>query len=255
MVLSHPAHPWSKAERFGAFVFGFGLSLLPLSVSQYNKYKAQTVGTDKTKEIRFLVILAVSLIVMVWEVALYWISIADMYCVGRCNCCVRAIRCFKYCCMSVSLFAAGFLAFISCYIMSYTDIPLEQLFIAATMSLVQRWVMWFPIWAFLPCVGFLPVFMSEGKAARKQTGSGSPAPDKPASQKIGQPSRTRCEYGQGCTRTSQDHALECSHPGDPDWSLVGSRLHCQYGSGCTRKNKEHKEEFSHPGDPDWNASV
>jgi hypothetical protein len=163
IFLSHPAHPWSKVERLATFIFSCCLSMVP-SALVINALQ----DTAAERGEFFLVFVSVTLPVLIWEIALYWIAVGDAFCKGRgciCDCFAEMFRMFKNCCLFFSvIFSLGVFG-LSFWIMSAIGAPWYMLLRPLVISRVQSWVTWFPIWTFLPCLGFLWAWCEEKKAA------------------------------------------------------------------------------------------
>lgn len=163
MCLSHPAHPWSKVERIGTFIFSCSLTLLPSAMFVYSLGKGEEVQSTVDQAKLFCV---VTLPVMIWEIALYWVAIGDIFCKGRgpfCDFFSRCFTCFKHCCMCWSLGFSFIVLAITAALMLYWQAPVKDLVYPFCMSRLQSWVTWFPIMTFLPCVGFLWSWCAERK--------------------------------------------------------------------------------------------
>lgn len=171
MFFSHPAHPWSKVERIATFVFSCCLSMLPSALVVHFTEEA---GHKDYEGI--LVFGMVTLPVLIWEIALYWIVVGDAFCKGKgCihNCCAAIFRCYQKCCLCCSaLFSLGIFG-LSLMLMELVKAPWYALLKPLAISRVQSWVTWFPIWTFLPCLGFLWGWCEERRAAKDAEGSDS----------------------------------------------------------------------------------
>merc|ERR1712217_694116 len=166
MFMCHPAHPWSKMERLGTLIFSVGLSCFPAALL------AITSKNKSLNSIMFLsTFLFVTLPVMIWEIALYWVAIADIFCKGKGNCiaagCLGCITVLKSGCMFVSVAFGVVFAGISFMIVAVSDAPMEKMVVPVIMARVQSWIVWFPIWTFLPYLGFVHYWCIERNKANK----------------------------------------------------------------------------------------
>lgn len=162
IFLSHPAHPWSKVERFATFFVSCSLSMLPSAMM------ARELRDDPMINPTYATFVAVTVPVMIWEIALYWINIGDIFCKGRggvCDCMSRCFRCFKNCCLCFSVLFSLLVLFVSYRWASNNNINIQGVVHPFLVSRVQSWVLWFPLWTFLPCLGFLWGWCSEKSAA------------------------------------------------------------------------------------------
>mmetsp|Transcript_67735 Transcript_67735/g.218859 ORF Transcript_67735/g.218859 Transcript_67735/m.218859 type:complete len:282 (-) Transcript_67735:73-918(-) len=165
IFLSHPAHPWSKTERIASTIFSVGFSLLPSALlvavsSQSDRDDVKLLGGA-------MVFVCVTLPVMIWEIALYWIAIADMFCKGRCDCILPCITAFQKCCLCGSVAIALFFAILAMIIVHFAGADIYKVFYPVISSRVQSWLVWFPIWILLPYLGFAHCWYLERKEFRK----------------------------------------------------------------------------------------
>lgn len=145
MFASHPAHPWTKAERVGTFLFSCSLTLLPPAMMKF--YQAQPLT----------VFFWITLPVMICETAMYYIAVADIFCVGRgriCNCIAPFFKLFARCCLGCSLAASTFLFGMVYLLAEALQMPVRDMMHPFWMSRIQSWFVWFPLWFLLPVIGF-----------------------------------------------------------------------------------------------------
>jgi len=163
LFCSHPAHPWTKKERLATTILSIALSMLPAAL-----LVAVASETDRT-DVKLLtggvVFLAVTLPVIIWEIALYWIVVGDAFCKGRCDMAGSCMAAFQRCCFCASLFCAVVCAFGAMMIVYGSKSTAYKLFLSVATSRVQSWVIWFPIWTFLPYLGYLHCWTGERRAA------------------------------------------------------------------------------------------
>merc|ERR1712232_1437031 len=97
----------------------------------------------------------VTLPVMLWQSALYRLSILDLYCKNRqdpcCKLCTLLVQRLRRWCFYISMIFAGMMIVAALFML----IGRFLFFRPIATSLVQSWVAWFPIWMFLPYVGFV----------------------------------------------------------------------------------------------------
>jgi len=158
MWCSHPVHPWSKRHRFATFVFSCAITMLPASVIVY---MGETSDGGVAAQIvsKAVILLWITLPVMIWETMLYFINTADMHFEDRgyraCNFLVYGLRCVRELWTCIALAAALVVATISLVIIAVSGAPAKRLLRPLLVSRVQSWVLWFPLWFFLPFMGFL----------------------------------------------------------------------------------------------------
>mmetsp|Transcript_14862 Transcript_14862/g.42630 ORF Transcript_14862/g.42630 Transcript_14862/m.42630 type:complete len:256 (-) Transcript_14862:69-836(-) len=163
LFCSHPAHPWRKKDRLATFILSVALSFLPsallVSVSSH------TERTDVQLLSGWMVFVVVTLPIMIWEIALYWVVISDSFCKGRCDMMLPCVSQCKKCCFMASLFVTAFLVLIAMMIVLGTRATAYKVFLPVATSRVQSWIVWFPIWIFLPYLGFLHYWRIERREA------------------------------------------------------------------------------------------
>jgi len=161
MFLSHPQHPWSKLERILTFIISCSFTMLPVAIAK--KYGRMPDFPGITDVAVFGLI---TVPVMITEVALYWLSIGDIYCAGSGHagdCCGKLVNLIKHCCLGGSLFLSVLFVVVS-YSMLHEDDTISELVRPMIVSRVQSYLTWIPIWFVLPCVGFFHVWHMEDKA-------------------------------------------------------------------------------------------
>ncbi|CAE8686292.1 unnamed protein product [Polarella glacialis] len=155
ICLSHPSHPWQKTERLSSFVITSSLTLLP-SAFLVKLVNEDLEGGGHMTAMSIFVF--VTLPVMLLEVVLYYVSIADMYCKGNCCCDMigRVGRCFKRCCFCASFLLAFQISTLSLLVMpDVFSHHAQELLKPFLVSKLQSWITWFPLMTFMPCIGFL----------------------------------------------------------------------------------------------------
>jgi len=172
MFCSHPVHPWSKRERLATFIFSVGFSLLPAAILAIMENES-----DNKMMVHIasgMVFVFITLPIMLWELALYWIAVADSFCVGRCNQVVQVVVCCQKLLLSCSVFTAIVSAALSCAIVAVSSASLDRLVTGVCTSRVQSWLTWFLLMTFLPCIGFVHGWRMEQRAAGKNFRSTAP---------------------------------------------------------------------------------
>lgn len=168
MFMSHPAHPWTKVDRIATFFFSCSLSLLPISLKMHSESKDE--GDDRHAMNIVFIFVGVTVPIIIWEVILYWIAIMHTYCIGRDGICCGIFgalaRCFKACCMSISLLLSLSCAGVSSYIAARSDVPFILLIQGLIVSRFMSWFLWFPIWTFIPFFGFVATWRAEQRKLR-----------------------------------------------------------------------------------------
>lgn len=153
MFCSHPEHPWYKKDRILTFIVSCSCTMLASAISR-------DLGTSSP---RIMIFMCITLPVMILEIALYWIAIADIFCKGgrgEC-CCVALAKCVKHSCFCFSMFVSFFalsLSYMLCSAHNTGPLDLVRLFV---ISRIQSWILWFPLWFLLPCLGFLHCWCME----------------------------------------------------------------------------------------------
>jgi len=164
MLLSHPQHPWSKRERVLTFIVSCSLTMLPSAV--VIKYFP---GEVRSGVIFIFITLPVSLI----EVALYWLSVGGIFCTSLPGpfkaCCMGSVWCLKHSCLCMSMLVSVSVLSLSLLLLELDESSMqhpEHLVDFFWISRLQSYIMWFPIWFLLPCLGFLHVWFMEKDALR-----------------------------------------------------------------------------------------
>lgn len=248
LLMSHPAHPWSKLERLATFMFSACFSLMPIALQLQGGRRGKLKGNDAEAQAKLL--LYVSLPLMLWEFALYWINIMDIYCRGRCF--EKCGRAFKNIILLISVAGGAFFAWIAiAVILPEADEPLSRLLGKLLNSRVQMWIVWFPLYFFAPFIGFLPVWCKEKKKASEVSEDAGAADVEtgsvPASEPVGVPIAateappavsaqviTLCDV---CGKTRQEHPNHkfCRRPVAPS---VHSVTLCDV---CGKPRNEHPD--------------
>eukprot|EP00443_Scrippsiella_acuminata_P017345 CAMPEP_0115186476 /NCGR_PEP_ID=MMETSP0270-20121206/10000_1 /TAXON_ID=71861 /ORGANISM="Scrippsiella trochoidea, Strain CCMP3099" /LENGTH=238 /DNA_ID=CAMNT_0002599599 /DNA_START=124 /DNA_END=840 /DNA_ORIENTATION=- len=157
MLLSHPYHPWTKKERFLTFVVSCSITMLPVALFMESFH-----GGNQAEVVlgQVAIFMGITLPVMLIEVALYWLSIGDIFCKG--GCCAQIVGGTKNCCLCVSLFISAICILASlAFIGDHDPYGLIKPFL---ISRCQSYVTWFPIWFILPCLGFAHCWSMENNA-------------------------------------------------------------------------------------------
>jgi len=166
MLFSHPCHPWAKKDRFVTFIVSCSLTALPAAVVAHlacetgnatGHHEVEVVGMG-------IIFVFVTLPVMIFEVALYWIAIIHIYGQGGGLCGKGLVGCstaIGKCCFCAGLVLSAFMLGICFIYVMYVNLDLVELVRPFMVSRVQSWVLWFPIWFFLPCLGYLHVWYME----------------------------------------------------------------------------------------------
>jgi len=159
MFLSHPNHPWGKRERILTFFVSCSLSLLPSALLIRDMSDDGFTGF----ETQSMIFLSISLPVMIFETALYWLAVGDVFCRGgMCQCLTWPVACVRNACFCFTLSVSSLALLLSLVTLKGDD-PL-LLVRPLLISRLQAYITWFPLYLFLPCVGFVHVWLME-KAA------------------------------------------------------------------------------------------
>merc|ERR1719401_2069774 len=67
--------------------------------------------------------------------------------------------------MSISVVLSLCFAGISAYITSKSGTPFNQILYGALAARVMSWLVWFPLWTLMPCLGFQHAWMQEARKA------------------------------------------------------------------------------------------
>jgi len=162
MLLSHPYHPWTKKERFLTFFVSCSITMLPVAL--FTKNLTQNGQSElEVVAVQIGIFMGITLPVMLVEVALYWLSIGDIFCKG--GCCAEIVGGLKNCCLCVSLCISAICLLVSYVWMEGQDpVGLIKPFL---ISRCQSYVTWFPIWFILPCMGFAHCWSMESSALQQ----------------------------------------------------------------------------------------
>lgn len=172
ILLSHPNHPWNKAERIGMLAISIAYSIIPsasiaetdiLAVEQAKGNQAAILAAHaatKTSAILF-----VTLPNVIMGVILYQIAIADTRCPAMsrsafCSCC----KSLKKCCFGCTFFLALINSIVAYIVLVNTNAPMAKLMKPLVYGLAMSWLTWFPIFLFLPFIGFIHEWCIEKKA-------------------------------------------------------------------------------------------
>mmetsp|Transcript_55556 Transcript_55556/g.180288 ORF Transcript_55556/g.180288 Transcript_55556/m.180288 type:complete len:175 (-) Transcript_55556:89-613(-) len=155
MGMSHPMHPWGKKERIFAFVGACGFTLMPTAL--FRKQDLNDPGA---------IFIFITIPVMVFETGFYYLSVSHLCCRGgTCHCltyCVRCCKLYMGCCTVMYLL----IQLAVCYaILRGTDMEVAAWPFA--LSRFQSWVIWFPLWSLMPCLGFCHGWLIERKKLRQ----------------------------------------------------------------------------------------
>jgi uncharacterized membrane protein YsdA (DUF1294 family) len=161
MFLSHPLHPWSKLERIAMLVCSVCLSLVPIALQIQGGRRGELRNSGNLGAQMKLLVL-VSLPLMLWELVAYWISIMDIYCMGKHKCLAKCARIFKNFILFLSLIGGAFCAVVAIvFIMPKAHEPVSKLFVNLLISRTQMWIVWFPLYLICPFIGFIPIWCRE----------------------------------------------------------------------------------------------
>lgn len=167
IFLCHPSHPWTRGERILLLLVSFSLMFATLSLGCEEHLSAK--------------LLLLSLVVTVFEVAytfvLYNMSVLDTYCISpsagyidgcickSLRCCWRLGKWFALC--QATLFACGI--FVVCMTFIENEgCSTKKVAMQFAVSRAQSYLIWFPLYLFLPCIGFIPIWRNERKKADRQ---------------------------------------------------------------------------------------
>lgn len=187
ILLSHPNHPWSKAERFGMFVISVAYSVIPSAAIAEAKIhcmdgcKGSALETEcdigcgglsKTSAL-----IGITLPNVVLGVILYQLAIADTRCPACNRGCGGALTGLKKCCFAYTLFIAMGLSIGAYFILKSFNAPIVDLARPLVYGLVMSWATWFPLFLLLPFIGFVHEWWMEKKAweAGEEPGKASEA--------------------------------------------------------------------------------
>lgn len=161
---SHPAHPYSKLERIAILFVVCCLSILPAELIELGFERAEDegfFGFGASIGKRVAVLVFVTLPVTILSTALYWCLVLDDLCCSFLRTCVQR---GAQCCLGFALCASVAILVLSLLLAQALNVDLEAVAHTSLKSQIQSWVVWFPVWTFLPCVGFLHVWCTERKA-------------------------------------------------------------------------------------------
>lgn len=195
ILLSHPNHPWSKAERFGMFVISVAYSVIPSAViaeseigcmDKLKDYPVETSAEALVKTsaealclgaVKSGAVLFITLPNIVLGVILYQLAIADTRCPACNRGCGGALTGLKKCCFSCTLFIAMGLSIGAYFILKSFNAPIVDLARPLVYGLVLSWATWFPLFLLLPFIGFVHEWWMEKKAweAGEEPGKASEA--------------------------------------------------------------------------------
>mmetsp|Transcript_36957 Transcript_36957/g.73139 ORF Transcript_36957/g.73139 Transcript_36957/m.73139 type:complete len:341 (+) Transcript_36957:59-1081(+) len=157
---SHPLHPWKKHERFLALIVSLALTMLVPAF-----FLSETRAQWSDNETKTGVFMFITLPAMLLEVALYWFAIGDSYCRGN-PCCAPVaglIVAIKSACFIVALVIAGFASFVI-YVGLGGELPSKHMMQPFFTSRLHSWLLWFPVWLLMPCLGFWHYWTIEKRA-------------------------------------------------------------------------------------------
>lgn len=163
MLCSHPFHPWSKSERVQSFIVSCSITLLPAALLVRRLHQNGFSDTETSGTVFF----TITLPMMVIEASLYWLAVGGIFCRGGvCHCVTHIVDFIRACCLGFSLIVSTFAILLSLLTLGNAD-PMK-LIRPLVMSRMQSYVIWFPLWFLLPCVGFLQVWSRERRALEGQ---------------------------------------------------------------------------------------
>lgn len=161
LFLSHPNHPWSKRERVVQLVVSMLFSL-PATAAMAAITTSEDFPMLAKISNKVLALVLITIPNCLGGVLLYQFSVAGAAC-PQCKC---LFRCLHNCCVLVMLA----LAFVGCtfsliFLLSEPNLvdPFRPLF----NGLMLYWLLWFPLWLFVPCqLGFCSLWNVESEKAR-----------------------------------------------------------------------------------------
>lgn len=173
ICFAHPAHPWKREQRLVTLVMTIAMTALLPALRAWLLHHTATSGDKEPspEELHGPVILwlvsqwkiftHVTIPVMLWQAALYRLSILDLYCKDRRDPCCQflavLVQTIRRWCFLISLVFAGMMMMTSFFMVLGRFLFVRPI----ATSLVQSWIAWFPIWLFLPYVGFVHSWRSE----------------------------------------------------------------------------------------------
>lgn len=166
ILCSHPLHPWSKLDRLGSLLVACALTLLPsVKLSQATESMCEELGDHTGKcgwlTSHILIMLFITTPVMFVEVALYLFAMySNVYCRdGRlCICCKRSF-------FVASLAVSAVVLLVSSEMLRASGQGIsEELVHPFLVSRLQSWMVWFPLWFVMPCLGFWHYWNIERRA-------------------------------------------------------------------------------------------
>lgn len=157
ICLCHPAHPWTKKQRFIMLMVTISGTTVPTA----RLLQGLDPEDETLKVTTYLnIFIHITLPVMLWESTLYRLTVLDLYCKGRrnvfCRLCVCIVRCLRRCCFWTALFFSGVMLVASSLILgsSSDQGAMVDVIRPVGVSCAQSWIFWFPIWMALPYIGF-----------------------------------------------------------------------------------------------------
>eukprot|EP00928_Gymnodinium_smaydae_P013535 TRINITY_DN14933_c0_g3_i1.p1 TRINITY_DN14933_c0_g3~~TRINITY_DN14933_c0_g3_i1.p1 ORF type:complete len:237 (+),score=40.73 TRINITY_DN14933_c0_g3_i1:72-782(+) len=165
IFLSHPAHPWSKTDRTLMLIVSCGLSMLPAALVGITEKKADSDVVEALATVAIFTYITIP--VMIWEVVLYKLGTLYTTCLGRCDCFAKVVKFEKICCFIFTLLVTMGAVSSSVVLAFAADVNLIILLRPVAEARVQSWLVWFPLYAFMPCFGFIHAWHMEQRSARK----------------------------------------------------------------------------------------
>lgn len=179
MFFAHPQHPWSCKERVTTFIVSSALRLVPSAMVVWLIMKIDDEIEDNKDVLQewyvdhLIVFGCVTMPVSMFEIFMYQLGVLDTWCRGRgrgsrgrqfCDCLANAMKALRIFCISFALAMALMVFAMSIIIIAATEAPLGSLMKPFLLAEVQSWVVWLPLYFFMPCKGFLHRWCKERTA-------------------------------------------------------------------------------------------
>jgi len=171
ILLCHPYHPWTKADRLKMFIISTALTMIPaIAVSKWvaNNLPEDNEAARKTAT-KIGTLLFVTIPDIIIGVVLYQLSIANTRC-PVCSCWESISKFCNNCFLCIGLTSCGI-----SYLM-LKDHPNDLLEALKPLAYGKGYSLatWFPIWYLLPCVGYWLVWRGERLEAEKALNNNAP---------------------------------------------------------------------------------
>jgi hypothetical protein len=168
IFMCHPAHPWSKRERLLMFIITVEITMIPAAA-------ISKLATEDSLELHsqsgynHLTFTFVTIPNIIVGIILYQVAVADFRCPNAFGCCLRALR---GCCFCGAIAYGVFASLACCLILVGANQEMgeddwRRAFAHLMRGQFYSWVLWFPIWFFMPCqFGFLSLWCAEKRKAK-----------------------------------------------------------------------------------------